>query len=101
MDPWHHREPGAVPALLRAAAQGAVTLELIADGTHLSDDTARTVIDLVGPGQVVFVSDAMAAAGVGDGRYVLGGASRSPAARRTSPRSWPGPSPSVGRCRMP
>ena len=73
MDPWHHREPGAVPALLRAAAQGAVTLELIADGTHLSDDTARTVIDLVGPGQVVFVSDAMAAAGVGDGRYVLGG----------------------------
>jgi len=73
MDPWHHREPGAVPALLRAAAEGAVTLELIADGTHLSDDTATTVIDLVGPGRVVFVSDAMAAAGVGDGRYVLGG----------------------------
>ncbi len=73
MNPWHHREPGAVPALLRAAAQGAVTLELIADGTHLSDDTARTVIDLVGRDQVVFVSDAMAAAGVGDGRYVLGG----------------------------
>ena len=75
MDPWHHREPGAVPALLRAASEGAVTLELIADGTHLSDDTATTVVDLVGPGQVVFVSDAMAAAGVGDGRYVLGGLS--------------------------
>lgn len=73
MDPWHHREPGAVPALLDAAASGAVTLELIADGAHLSDDTAATVIDLVGSQQAVFVSDAMAAAGVGDGIYVLGG----------------------------
>lgn len=73
MDPWHHRSAGAVPALLGAAARGSLTLELIADGTHVSDDTARTVADLVGAGQVAFVSDAMAAAGVGDGRYVLGG----------------------------
>lgn len=73
MDPWHHREPGAVAALLRAAAHRDVTLELIADGTHLSDDTMRTVLDLIGPSQVAFVSDAMAAAGVGDGTYVLGG----------------------------
>lgn len=73
MDPWHHRTPGAVPALLRAAARGTLTLELIADGTHLGDETVRAVVDLVGPGQVAFVSDAMAAAGVGDGRYVLGG----------------------------
>jgi N-acetylglucosamine-6-phosphate deacetylase len=72
MDPWHHRNPGAVAALLRSAAHGEVTLELIADGTHLSDDSMRTVLDLVGPGQVAFVSDAMAAAGVGDGAYVLG-----------------------------
>jgi N-acetylglucosamine-6-phosphate deacetylase len=75
MDPWHHRAPGAVAALLRAAARGEVTVELIADGAHLSDDTVRTVVDLVGPGQVAFVSDAMAAAGVGDGTYVLGGLS--------------------------
>lgn len=73
MDPWHHRHPGAVPALMREAARGTVTLELIADGTHLDDDTVRTVIDLVGPARVAFVSDAMAAAGVGDGRYGLGG----------------------------
>ncbi|MGW5237569.1 N-acetylglucosamine-6-phosphate deacetylase [Monashia sp. NPDC004114] len=72
MDPWHHRKPGAVAALLRSAARGEVTLELIADGTHLSDDSMRTVLDLVGPGQVAFISDAMAAAGVGDGAYVLG-----------------------------
>jgi N-acetylglucosamine-6-phosphate deacetylase len=73
MDPWHHRHPGAVAALLRAAARREATLELIADGVHVSDDTMRTVMDLVGPDRVAFVSDAMAAAGVGDGTYVLGG----------------------------
>lgn len=73
MDPWHHRTPGAVPALLRAATQGEVVVELIADGVHLADATVGTVIDLVGADRVVFVSDAMAAAGVGDGRHVLGG----------------------------
>ena len=35
----------------------------------------RTVLDLVGVDHVAFVSDAMAAAGVGDGAYVLGGLS--------------------------
>ena len=73
MDPWHHREPGAVPALLRAARAGDVVVELIADGAHLADDTVTTVVDLVGPEQVAFVSDAMGAAGIGDGGYVLGG----------------------------
>ena len=75
MDPWHHRKPGAVAALMRSAARGQVTVELIADGAHLSDDTVRTVLDLVGADHVAFVSDAMAAAGVGDGAYVLGGLS--------------------------
>ena len=73
MAPWHHRAPGAVPALLRSGAQGEVVLELIADGVHLADETVATVIDLVGADRVAFVSDAMAAAGVGDGRHVLGG----------------------------
>ncbi len=72
MDPWHHREPGAVAALMRSAARGLVTVELIADGAHLSDDTVRTVLDLVGVDHVAFVSDAMAAAGDRDGAYVLG-----------------------------
>ncbi|MCU1536896.1 MAG: N-acetylglucosamine-6-phosphate deacetylase [Humibacillus sp.] len=73
MDPWHHRTPGAVAALLRSAARGRVTVELIGDGVHLSDDSVATVLDLVGVDHVAFVSDAMAAAGVGDGSYVLGG----------------------------
>ncbi len=75
MDPWHHRTPGAVPALLGAALRDGITLELIADGTHLADDTVRTVVDLVGPSRVAFVSDAIAAAGIGDGPYALGGLS--------------------------
>ncbi|MDN5796811.1 MAG: amidohydrolase family protein [Intrasporangium sp.] len=73
MDPWHHREPGAVPALLRAARAGELVVELIADGAHLADETVVSVLDLVGEGQVAFVSDAMGAAGIGDGSYVLGG----------------------------
>ena len=73
MDPWHHRTPGAVAALLRAAARREATVELIADGVHVSVDTMRTVVDLIGADRVAFVSDAMAAAGVGDGAYVLGG----------------------------
>ena len=73
MEPWHHRTPGAIPILLSAAARGEVTLELIADGVHLTDDTVRAIIDLVGTGQVSFISDSMAAAGVGDGHFVLGG----------------------------
>jgi len=75
MDPMHHRKPGAVAALMRSAARGQVTVELIADGVHVADDTMRTVLDLVGVDHVAFVSDAMAAAGVGDGAYVLGGLS--------------------------
>jgi N-acetylglucosamine-6-phosphate deacetylase len=72
MDPWNHRDPGAVPALMRAAVNDGLILELIADGVHLSDDTVRAVLDLVGPTRVAFVSDAMAAAGIGDGPYTLG-----------------------------
>jgi N-acetylglucosamine-6-phosphate deacetylase len=73
MDPWHHRAPGAVPALLRAAKAGDVVVELIADGVHLADGTVASVVDLVGAERVAFVSDAMGAAGIGDGSYVLGG----------------------------
>lgn len=73
MPPWHHRTPGPVPEALRAAARGLTVLELIADGVHLDDRTVATVLDLVGPDQVALVSDAMGAAGTGDGRYRLGG----------------------------
>lgn len=73
MRPMHHRDPGPVAAALSAAARGAATVELIADGVHLADATVAMVMDVVGPGSVVLVSDAMAATGMPSGRYALGG----------------------------
>ncbi|MFE4500577.1 N-acetylglucosamine-6-phosphate deacetylase [Rhodococcus sp. NPDC056743] len=72
MAPMHHRAPGTVAACLAAAARGQMVVELIGDGVHLADETVSTVFDLVGPHQIALVSDAMAAAGMPDGRYPLG-----------------------------
>ncbi|MCW4351951.1 amidohydrolase family protein [Hoyosella sp. YIM 151337] len=72
MPPLLHREPGPVSACLSAAASGDMVVELIADGVHLAPETVRMVFDLVGPGQVALVTDAMAAAGMADGDYMLG-----------------------------
>lgn len=79
MRPVHHRDPGPILGCLAAAARGRLVVELIGDGTHLDPATVRSVIDLVGTDghgvgrdAVVFVTDAMAAAGLPDGPYQLG-----------------------------
>jgi N-acetylglucosamine-6-phosphate deacetylase len=69
MRPPHHREPGAVGALLD---RDEVTCEVIADGVHLDDIVVRLTARAAGPGRLVLVSDAMAAAGMPDGSYQLG-----------------------------
>jgi N-acetylglucosamine-6-phosphate deacetylase len=69
MRPPHHREPGAAGALLDRAE---VTCELIADGVHLHDMTIRLAARAAGPGRLVLITDAMAAAGMPGGRYRLG-----------------------------
>jgi N-acetylglucosamine-6-phosphate deacetylase len=69
MRPWHHREPGAAGALLD---RDEVTCEIIADGVHLHDMTVSLTARAAGPGRLVLVTDAMAAAGMPDGRYRLG-----------------------------
>jgi N-acetylglucosamine-6-phosphate deacetylase len=69
MRPVHHRDPGPIIALL---GDPRVTVELIADGTHLHPALHRYVTRTVGPDRVALVTDAMAAAGLGDGRYHLG-----------------------------
>ena len=71
MSPLHHRRPGAVLGAMAAAAAGDAMLELIADGVHLADETVAGVFALLGD-RVVLVTDAMAAAGMPDGDYVLG-----------------------------
>jgi N-acetylglucosamine-6-phosphate deacetylase len=72
MAPFHHREPGTPGAALAELARGAATVELIADGVHVADETAAMVFDVARGGHVVLVSDAMAAAGLPDGDYSLG-----------------------------
>jgi N-acetylglucosamine-6-phosphate deacetylase len=69
MRPPHHREPGAAGALLD---RDEVTCEVIADGVHLHDMTIRLAARAAGPGRLVLITDAMAAAGMPDGSYRLG-----------------------------
>jgi N-acetylglucosamine-6-phosphate deacetylase len=69
MRPVHHREPGPALALLEDAR---VTVELIADGVHVHPAMLRAVIDSAGADRVALVTDATAAAGLGDGEFRLG-----------------------------
>ncbi|MGY0068166.1 N-acetylglucosamine-6-phosphate deacetylase [Streptomyces sp. QTS137] len=64
-----HRAPGPIAALLE---DERVTVELINDGTHLHPAALRLAFHHAGPARVAFVTDAMDAAGFGDGRYMLG-----------------------------
>lgn len=67
MPALHHRDPGPVGALLEAP----VDVELVADGVHLHPSVLRAVF-AAKPGRCLLVTDAMAAAGVGDGDHRLG-----------------------------
>ena len=69
MRPINTREPGPVIALLE---DPRVTVELITDGVHVDPALYRHVCRTAGPDRVSLVTDAMAAAGMPDGRYWLG-----------------------------
>ncbi|CAL9499862.1 N-acetylglucosamine-6-phosphate deacetylase [Streptomyces sp. enrichment culture] len=64
-----HRSPGPITALLE---DERVTVELINDGVHLHPAALQLAFHHAGPGRVAFITDAMDAAGFGDGRYLLG-----------------------------
>ncbi|MDT0301639.1 N-acetylglucosamine-6-phosphate deacetylase [Streptomonospora wellingtoniae] len=69
MRPLHHREPGPIAAALN---DERITVELVNDGVHVHPGAARLVFDNAGSDRVALVTDAMAAAGLGDGEYSLG-----------------------------
>ena len=73
MPPLHHRAPGPVSACLAAAARGEAVLEVIGDGVHLAAATVRMLFDIVGAQGIALITDAMAASGMPDGTYTLGG----------------------------
>ncbi|MDR1807796.1 MAG: N-acetylglucosamine-6-phosphate deacetylase [Propionibacteriaceae bacterium] len=69
MPDLHHRDPGPVLAILE---DPRVFCELIVDGHHVDLHLALTVLQYLGS-RAVLITDAMAAAGLGDGSYTLGG----------------------------
>ncbi|WP_439948365.1 N-acetylglucosamine-6-phosphate deacetylase [Streptomyces sp. BBFR109] len=64
-----HRAPGPITALLE---DERVTVELINDGVHLHPAALELAFHHAGAARVAFITDAMDAAGSGDGRYLLG-----------------------------
>jgi N-acetylglucosamine-6-phosphate deacetylase len=66
----HHREPGAVGAVL---LHEQVCCELISDGIHISPEIIKLVYRIKGKDGIVLVTDAMRAKCLGKGIYDLGG----------------------------
>lgn len=69
MRPLHHRDPGAIGALME---DPRVMVELIADGVHVHPAVLRLVYREARTDRVILITDAMGAAGAEDGRYLLG-----------------------------
>ncbi len=65
----HHRQPGIFVA---ASERPAVNLEIIPDGVHVHPAVVRLLVKLVGVERVIAITDAMRAAGLGDGAYGMG-----------------------------
>ncbi len=70
MRPLHHREPGPIGTLLD---DERVTVELICDLVHLHPTVVRLAARHAGSGRTVVITDAISAAGAGDGVYDIGG----------------------------
>ncbi|QJD84409.1 N-acetylglucosamine-6-phosphate deacetylase [Cohnella herbarum] len=70
MTPLHHRQPGTVGAVL---TDDRITAEVIADGHHVHPAGIKLITRAKGTHNVILVTDAMAAAGMPDGEYDLGG----------------------------
>ena len=70
MKPLHHREVGPVGWGL---ITDGVTVDVIADGHHLSTEMLRLVLKAKGESRVALISDAMPAAGLADGAYAIWG----------------------------
>lgn len=70
MAPLHHRSPGPIAWGL---SRDDVTFDCIADGVHLDPFMLRLLLKVKGTGGISLISDAIAAAGKGDGDYQIWG----------------------------
>ncbi|MBW7477014.1 N-acetylglucosamine-6-phosphate deacetylase [Paenibacillus oenotherae] len=66
----HHREPGTAGAVL---TDDRIYAELIADGHHVHPAAIRLLAASKPGDKLILITDAMSAAGLGDGQYDLGG----------------------------
>jgi N-acetylglucosamine-6-phosphate deacetylase len=80
MPPLHHRSPGPVGWGL---SRDDVTCDLIADGVHLDPLMLRLLLKVKSPARLALISDAITAAGLGDGDYHIWGETISVANGRT------------------
>jgi N-acetylglucosamine-6-phosphate deacetylase len=70
MRPLDHREPGILGTVL---TDDDLYAELICDGVHTDPEIVRLWWKAKGPERAILVTDAMAAAGMPEGEYQLGG----------------------------
>ncbi len=68
MSAMHHREPGLPGA---AFAHPRTVCGLIADGHHVHPEMVGLTFRMLGPDRIYLTTDAIAAAGMGDGEYRL------------------------------
>ena len=81
MAPLHHRAPGPIAWGL---SHDDVTFDVIADGIHLDPFMLRLLLKVKGEGGISLISDAISAAGRGDGDYRIWGETIRVKDRRTS-----------------
>ncbi len=70
MRPFLHRDPGILGAIM---TDPEVTAEIIADGVHVAVAAIQVLLGAKGFETVLLVSDGIAATGMRDGNYRLGG----------------------------
>ena len=70
MTPLHHRAPGPVGWGL---LQDEITCDVIADGVHIDPAILKLIVRHKSPERISLISDAIAAAGLGDGVYEIWG----------------------------
>jgi N-acetylglucosamine-6-phosphate deacetylase len=65
----HHRRPGTVGAVL---TDDRIYAQIIADGIHVHPAMANLLVRAKGVSRTILITDAIRAAGLEDGRYMLG-----------------------------
>lgn len=70
MTPLHHRAPGTVGAVM---SDDRMSAEIIADGHHVHAGAIRLLERSKPDDKLILITDAVMAAGLGDGEYDLGG----------------------------